>query len=100
MVKDYVLTLARRDGSELKVSFNASVFRSEDSSVQGVFASLLNAFGPETLVARDGAQASLETIRASGFDGFYPIPIEPARFVAPLEPFLTRPPAGRVTAAT
>jgi CheY-like chemotaxis protein len=31
-----------------------------------------------------------EMIRASGFDGFYPIPIEPARFVAQLEPFLTR----------
>jgi PAS domain S-box-containing protein len=39
LVKDYVLTLARRDGSELKVSFNASVFRSEDTSVQGIFAS-------------------------------------------------------------
>jgi CheY-like chemotaxis protein len=33
---------------------------------------------------------SLETITASGFDGFYPIPIEPAHFVAQLEPFLTR----------
>jgi hypothetical protein len=43
---------------------------------------------------------SLETIRASGFDGFYPIPIEPARFVAQLEPFLTRPQADRVSAAT
>ena len=31
-----------------------------------------------------------ETIRASGFDGFYPIPIEPADFVARLAPFLTR----------
>jgi CheY-like chemotaxis protein len=30
-----------------------------------------------------------ETIRASGFDGFYPIPIEPAHFVAQLAPFLT-----------
>jgi PAS domain S-box-containing protein len=39
MVKDYVLTLAPRDGPELKVSFNASVFRSEDASVQGIFAS-------------------------------------------------------------
>ena len=38
-VEDYVLTLARRDGAELTVSFNASVFRSEDGSVQGVFAS-------------------------------------------------------------
>jgi CheY-like chemotaxis protein len=31
-----------------------------------------------------------EMIRASGFDGFYPIPIEPAHFVGQLEPFLTR----------
>jgi CheY-like chemotaxis protein len=31
---------------------------------------------------------TLETIKASGFDGFYPIPIEPAHFVAQLEPFL------------
>jgi PAS domain S-box-containing protein len=39
MVEDYVLTLARRDGAELTVSFNASVFRSEDGGVQGIFAS-------------------------------------------------------------
>jgi two-component system, cell cycle response regulator DivK len=32
---------------------------------------------------------TLETIRASGFDGFYPIPIDAAHFVAQLEPFLT-----------
>jgi CheY-like chemotaxis protein len=31
-----------------------------------------------------------EMIKASGFDGFYPIPIEPAHFVGQLEPFLTR----------
>jgi CheY-like chemotaxis protein len=37
---------------------------------------------------------SLETIKASGFDGFYPIPIEPARFIAQLEPFLNRQPVG------
>ena len=30
-----------------------------------------------------------EMIRASGFDGFYPIPIDAAHFVAQLEPFLT-----------
>jgi hypothetical protein len=30
-----------------------------------------------------------------GFDGFYPIPIEPARFVARLEPFLTRQPVAQ-----
>src|SRR5438309_1538905 len=39
VVTDYVLTLARRDGAELQVSFNASVFRSEDGKVQGIFAS-------------------------------------------------------------
>jgi PAS domain S-box-containing protein len=39
VVTDYVLTLARRDGAELTVSFNASVFRSEDGNVQGIFAS-------------------------------------------------------------
>jgi PAS domain S-box-containing protein len=39
MVTDYVLTLARRDGAELLVSFNASVFRSDDGSMQGIFAS-------------------------------------------------------------
>ena len=32
-----------------------------------------------------------EMIRASGFDGFYPIPIDAAHFVAQLEPFLTSP---------
>ena len=36
------------------------------------------------------ASITPETIRASGFDGFYPIPIEPAHFIAQLEPFLTR----------
>jgi CheY-like chemotaxis protein len=30
------------------------------------------------------------TTRKSGFDAFYPIPIEPADFVARLAPFLTR----------
>jgi PAS domain S-box-containing protein len=39
VVTDYVLTLARRDGDTLKVSFNASVFRSEDGNVRGIFAS-------------------------------------------------------------
>ena len=38
-VTDYVLTLARRDGAELTVSFNASTFRAESGGVQGVFAS-------------------------------------------------------------
>jgi len=36
---DYVLTLARRDGTQLTVSFNASVFRNEVGDVRGIFAS-------------------------------------------------------------
>jgi PAS domain S-box-containing protein len=39
VVTDYVLTLARQDAIDLTVSFNASVFRSEDGEVQGIFAS-------------------------------------------------------------
>jgi PAS domain S-box-containing protein len=39
MVTDYVLTLSRRTGDDLRVSFNASVFRSEDGEVMGIFAS-------------------------------------------------------------
>jgi PAS domain S-box-containing protein len=39
MVTDYVLALARCDGTKLTVSFNASVFRSADGEVQGIFAS-------------------------------------------------------------
>ncbi len=39
VVTDYVLTLARRDGRHLGVSFNASVFRDPSGSVRGIFAS-------------------------------------------------------------
>ena len=39
VVTDYVLTLARRDGEHLEVSFNASVFRDADGAVRGIFAS-------------------------------------------------------------
>jgi PAS domain S-box-containing protein len=39
VVTDYVLTLTRRDGVDLTVSFNASVFRSDDGAVRGIFAS-------------------------------------------------------------
>jgi PAS domain S-box-containing protein len=38
-VTNYELTLRAKDGRELLVSFNASVFRSADGSVQGIFAS-------------------------------------------------------------
>jgi PAS domain S-box-containing protein len=39
VVTDYVLTLAKRDGSNLRVSFNASLFRTDSGEVQGIFAS-------------------------------------------------------------
>ena len=39
VVTNYVLTLARRDGPALNVSFNASVFKDPSGSVRGIFAS-------------------------------------------------------------
>src|SRR5258708_21289357 len=39
MVRDYVLTLATRDGRHLQVSFNASVFNDHTGDVRGIFAS-------------------------------------------------------------
>jgi len=39
VVTEYVLTLARRSGSPLRVSFNASVFRDPSGDVRGIFAS-------------------------------------------------------------
>ncbi len=39
IVKDYVLALATRDGRQIQVSFNASVFRDPGGSVKGIFAS-------------------------------------------------------------
>jgi PAS domain S-box-containing protein len=39
IVTDYVLTLATKDGRNLQVSFNASVFRDSAGSVRGIFAS-------------------------------------------------------------
>ena len=39
VVKEYVLTLARRSESPLRVSFNASVFRDPSGDVKGIFAS-------------------------------------------------------------
>src|SRR5437773_2541938 len=39
VVTDYVLTLARRDGKQVSVSFNASVFRDPSGDVRGIFAS-------------------------------------------------------------
>jgi PAS domain S-box-containing protein len=39
VVTDYVLTLARRDGKQLLVSFNASVFTDPSGQVRGIFAS-------------------------------------------------------------
>ncbi|MBI1926088.1 PAS domain-containing protein [Candidatus Poribacteria bacterium] len=39
VVTDYVLTIATRDGRELRVSFNASIFRDPSGDVRGIFAS-------------------------------------------------------------
>ncbi|MHB8723199.1 MAG: PAS domain S-box protein [Steroidobacteraceae bacterium] len=39
IVTDYVLTLARRDGRQVRVSFNASVFKDPTGKVRGIFAS-------------------------------------------------------------
>src|SRR4029079_8087797 len=39
VVTDYQLTLARRDGRQLLVSFNASVFKDPYGAVKGIFAS-------------------------------------------------------------
>jgi PAS domain S-box-containing protein len=39
VVTEYVLTLARKSGSPLRVSFNASVFRDPSGDVNGIFAS-------------------------------------------------------------
>jgi PAS domain S-box-containing protein len=39
LVRDYVLTLATRDGRSLEVSFNASVFTDHTGEVRGIFAS-------------------------------------------------------------
>jgi PAS domain S-box-containing protein len=39
VVTDYVLALARRDGKQVHVSFNASVFKDPKGNVNGIFAS-------------------------------------------------------------
>jgi PAS domain S-box-containing protein len=39
VVTDYVLTLATKEGKQLRVSFNASVFRDPSGAVRGIFAS-------------------------------------------------------------
>ena len=39
VVTDYVLTLARRAGQHLRVSFNASVFKDASGDIRGIFAS-------------------------------------------------------------
>ena len=39
VVTDYVLTLTRRAGTSLRVSFNASVFRDASGDIRGIFAS-------------------------------------------------------------
>ena len=39
IVTDYVLTLAKRDGRQFQVSFNASVFKDPAGQIRGIFAS-------------------------------------------------------------
>ena len=39
IVTDYVLSLAKRDGKHLQVSFNASVFKDPSGNIRGIFAS-------------------------------------------------------------
>src|SRR4029079_16797151 len=39
VVTDYVLTLATREGKQIQVSFNASIFKDQSGSVRGIFAS-------------------------------------------------------------
>jgi PAS domain S-box-containing protein len=39
VVTDYVLTLAKRGGKQVRVSFNASVFKDPSGNVRGIFAS-------------------------------------------------------------
>ncbi|MFT5468367.1 MAG: PAS domain S-box-containing protein [Verrucomicrobiales bacterium] len=39
VVTDYVLTLAMRDGKQVRVSFNASIFKDPSGDVRGIFAS-------------------------------------------------------------
>jgi PAS domain S-box-containing protein len=49
VVTDYVLTLARRSGPPLQVSFNASVFKDPAGAVRGIFASARDITEPARL---------------------------------------------------
>ena len=49
VVTDYVLLLATRDGREVRVSFNASVFRDPAGGVRGIFASARDITEPARL---------------------------------------------------
>jgi PAS domain S-box-containing protein len=69
VVTDYVLTLATRDGRQIGVSFNASVFKDEAGEVRGIFASarditeqarLQNQLGDERAYNRGLIEASLD----------------------------------------
>ena len=52
IVKDYVLTLRTRAGQELRVSFNASVFKDTSGHVRGIFASARDITGQAQLQAQ------------------------------------------------
>jgi PAS domain S-box-containing protein len=69
VVTDYQLTLARRDGKKVLVSFNASVFKDPSGEVRGIFASarditeqsrLQNQLGDERAYNRGLIEASLD----------------------------------------
>ena len=69
VVTDYVLTLARRSGTPLRVSFNASVFKDASGDVRGIFASarditeqsrLQSQLGEERTYNRGLIEASLD----------------------------------------
>jgi len=69
VVTDYVLTLARRGGTPLRVSFNASVFKDASGDVRGIFASarditeqsrLQSQLGEERAYNRGLIEASLD----------------------------------------
>src|SRR5579863_8558256 len=69
VVTDYVLTLARRSGTPLQVSFNASVFKDASGDVNGIFASarditeqarLQSQLGEERTYNRGLIEASLD----------------------------------------
>jgi PAS domain S-box-containing protein len=89
VVTDYVLTLARRDEAELKVSFNASVFRSEDGGVEGIFASardITEQAGLQTQLAAE--QAYNRGLIEASLDGL--VTVDPALVISDVNETMCR----------